>query len=127
MRYIIIAMICLSVPAGAWAYEIVGADIEILNRIAKDPRWFDGSVGFSAKDIKGFRAEAAAELKRQQEALEAGRQSVTPKAVAPVRQGAQQESAPQATTEKPKSSPPEETDEKNSAAKKEKPAKEDKK
>ncbi|MFA7242190.1 MAG: hypothetical protein WC091_18925 [Sulfuricellaceae bacterium] len=63
----VIAIAFLLASAGVCAYEIVGADTDTLNRMANDPNWFDGAVGFSRKDIKGFRAEAKAELKRRQE------------------------------------------------------------
>lgn len=88
MRRIVIAIFCLSATAGAWAYEIVGADINSLKRMANDPNYFDGSVGLSAKDIKGFREEARAELKRQAEAAvnqkSASKQMTAPQEAAPV-------------------------------------------
>lgn len=88
MRHIVIAIIFLS-AAGAWAYEIVGADISSLKRMASDPNYFDGSVGLSAKDIKGFREEARAELKRQAEAA-ANQKSASKQAVAPQETSKQQ-------------------------------------
>jgi len=88
MRRIVIAIICLSAATSALAYEIVGADISSLKRMANDPNYFDGSVGLSVKDIKGFRAEARAELKRQAETVasqkSAYKQAVTPQEAAPV-------------------------------------------
>lgn len=81
MHRMVIAIICLLWSLAAGAYEIVGTDKATLERVANDPAWFNGAIGFSAKDIKGFRAAARAELDSPQSdraSMRGGARSATP-------------------------------------------------
>lgn len=112
MHRIVITIICLLLSPAAGAYEIVGADKSTLERVANDPTWFNGAVGFSAKDIKGFRAAARAELESQQSDHGSARGNAhgvppvqaavaQPQSKDPAQQAVQQVSAPQANAGKP--------------------------